>query len=130
MRTLLLTLVLGTATGAGAQPLDPAPDLFRYYCSNCHGVDADGEGPLARFLTVDVPDLTGLSARNGGVFPMLEVIHRMDGTREDLLHDSPMPDLNAVLMDEVPGFSDDTAVLMENRARILSIALYLEDLQN
>ncbi len=44
-------------------------DLFRAYCSPCHGLDARGTGPAAPALRVVVPDLTILAMTNHGKFP-------------------------------------------------------------
>ena len=44
------------------------PDLFEAYCATCHGKDARGGGPAARALLISAPDLTRISARNGGNF--------------------------------------------------------------
>ncbi len=33
------------------------PDLFRAYCTSCHGLDARGAGPAAPALKAKVPDL-------------------------------------------------------------------------
>src|SRR5579862_74794 len=49
------------------------PDLFRAYCSSCHGLNAKGRGPAAVALKSKVPDLTLLAMRNGGPFPEARV---------------------------------------------------------
>jgi mono/diheme cytochrome c family protein len=43
--------------------------VYVRYCVACHGKGARGDGPLAADLQVKVPDMTTLSARNGGRFP-------------------------------------------------------------
>lgn len=45
------------------------PDLFRAYCAPCHGVSGKGGGPVVPALSVQVPDLTTIAKRNGGLFP-------------------------------------------------------------
>jgi len=47
--------------------------LFRAYCAVCHGVDAKGNGPAAPSLKKSPADLTRISQRNGGTFPMVRV---------------------------------------------------------
>jgi mono/diheme cytochrome c family protein len=47
--------------------------IFHNYCAACHGPDAQGNGPAAKDLKHQVPDLTRLSQRNGGTFPALHV---------------------------------------------------------
>jgi mono/diheme cytochrome c family protein len=49
------------------------PDVFAFYCAPCHGADGKGRGPVAAALKTPPADLTGLSRRNGGVFPRREV---------------------------------------------------------
>lgn len=48
-------------------------DLYRAYCASCHGLDAKGDGPVAPSLKATVPDLTLISQRNGGQFPVERV---------------------------------------------------------
>ena len=47
--------------------------LYEGLCASCHGADARGEGPVAEDLTVPMPDLTLLTERNGGKFPLARV---------------------------------------------------------
>jgi mono/diheme cytochrome c family protein len=52
---------------------------FGRYCVSCHGPQAKGGGPLARDLSVPVPDLTTLAQRTGGKFPYDRVVHVIQG---------------------------------------------------
>jgi mono/diheme cytochrome c family protein len=54
-------------------------DLFRAYCASCHGTDAKGKGPVAASLNSTPADLTKISARNGGKFPLLKVQQMIAG---------------------------------------------------
>jgi len=47
--------------------------LFRAYCAACHGSEARGDGPAASSLRGPVPDLTRISKRNGGRYPLVRV---------------------------------------------------------
>jgi cytochrome c len=49
-------------------PLDGAR-IFRNYCASCHGVNGNGDCPVAPALKTKVPQLTTLAQRNGGMFP-------------------------------------------------------------
>jgi mono/diheme cytochrome c family protein len=51
-------------------------DLFRFYCSNCHGLDGKGR-PSRSELRVPPADLTTLSRRNNGKFPRERVFDRI-----------------------------------------------------
>lgn len=53
--------------------------LYRVSCAGCHGNDARGNGPVAQFLTVPVPDLTRIAARRNGVYPDEEIYRIIDG---------------------------------------------------
>jgi mono/diheme cytochrome c family protein len=66
--------------------------LYATHCATCHGIAGRGDGPTAQYLNVPPADLTGISARNRGVFPT-EVLHRIvDGRRALRTHgDSAMP---------------------------------------
>ena len=44
-------------------------EIFRAYCSTCHGVDGRGQGPTAAALSTPPADLTLIALRNGGAFP-------------------------------------------------------------
>ena len=82
MRSVALPLLIGLvlAGSAAAQrlgtPSEPlqlqkttvGSELYRYYCSNCHGLDAKGR-PATTATKVPAPDLTVLAAGNGGRFP-------------------------------------------------------------
>lgn len=66
--------------------------LYRTHCASCHGTAGHGDGPLGRNLNVPPADLTGITARNRGVFPA-ELVHRIvDGRHVVKAHgDSAMP---------------------------------------
>jgi mono/diheme cytochrome c family protein len=55
---------------------------FMAGCAQCHGVDGRGDGVIADYLTVEVPDLTTIQRDNEGVFPaglLYEIIEGRDG---------------------------------------------------
>ena len=58
------------------------PALFQAYCATCHGSEARGNGPAVSALKTAPPDLTTISARNGGKFPFARVEKIISG--EDL----------------------------------------------
>jgi mono/diheme cytochrome c family protein len=83
MKTILAAIalaVLGALAHGAAQDVHQSPnpplvlkstygaDLYKFYCSNCHGVTAHGSGAVSP-LQVPAPDLTALARQNGGVFP-------------------------------------------------------------
>jgi mono/diheme cytochrome c family protein len=54
---------------------DSGKQMFRTYCASCHGVDGMGKGPAAAAMRKPPPDLTRLTATNGGRFPADRVVH-------------------------------------------------------
>jgi len=59
------------------------PALYKAYCAVCHGNDGKGAGPMAKSLLVPPSDLTHISIRNGGSFPM-ERIEKIISGQEPL----------------------------------------------
>jgi len=47
--------------------------LYKAYCATCHGTDGKGFGPTTQWLKIKAPDLTRLSIREGGKFPLARV---------------------------------------------------------
>ena len=52
---------------------------FRKYCASCHGLDAKGDGPVAKILKEKPADLTQIALKNGGDFPVRETYQMVDG---------------------------------------------------
>jgi mono/diheme cytochrome c family protein len=59
---------------------------FRLYCGSCHGVDATGDGPVAKALKKRPANLRILAKTNGGVFPEETVRDFIDGTKDIAAH--------------------------------------------
>jgi mono/diheme cytochrome c family protein len=53
-------------------------ELFGRFCASCHGESGRGDGPVARGLATNVPDLTRISQRYGG-FPTMLIRETIDG---------------------------------------------------
>jgi mono/diheme cytochrome c family protein len=68
-------------------PLDGAK-IFRNYCASCHGVNGNGNGPVAPVLKTKVPLLTTLARRNHGTFPTARVRHIIAGDENHAAHGS------------------------------------------
>jgi mono/diheme cytochrome c family protein len=63
-------------------------ELYKRFCSACHGAKAEGDGPVAASFRIMVPDLTRIAKRQGGKFPD-ERIHRIiDGRQVPAPHGS------------------------------------------
>jgi mono/diheme cytochrome c family protein len=129
---IFLTLAVGAAqkrplqTPQEKQLLDSfkGPELFKAYCATCHGKDAKGGGPMAASLRIAPPDLTGLSVRNGGTFPFLQVQKIISGEQQP-----PATHGTREMPVWGPIFSEVTWDQDLGRMRIYSLAMYLEAIQ-
>ena len=131
MRTITpaLALLALSATAAAPQDADIGFSLYTQYCATCHGETGAGDGPLTELMTQTPTDLRKLSEANDGVFPMLEVIHIIDGRTGVRAHGGPMPVYGAIFSAETRDELGLTGSVIETRGRLLSLALYLEALQ-
>jgi mono/diheme cytochrome c family protein len=77
---------------AGKGDSDLGRITYGAHCAACHGSDGRGDGPMAEFLTVEVPDLTTIQRDNEGVFPFSRVYRIIEGGAENEVHEaSTMP---------------------------------------
>ena len=112
-------------TAAFAQDAEIGASLYADSCAACHGASGKGDGDMAGLMTIPAPDITQLAAANDGTFPMLQVIHIIDGRSGVRAHGGPMPIFGRTFSGEGDGYEG----VIESRGRILSLALYLESIQ-
>ena len=124
---LALTPMIGSAQDAGV-----GQSLYNQYCSTCHGTDGGGSGPLTEIMLEKPSDLRKLAAENpadAGVFPMLKVLHIIDGRTGLRAHGGSMPTYGEVFMADSLDEREEMGAVLETRGRILSLAMYLESIQ-
>ena len=83
--TVIILSVAGALHAAEAPDLSGA-ELFRQFCSTCHGTTARGNGPVAPALKHKVPDLTRIATRAGGNYPTERVRKIIDGQESLMAH--------------------------------------------
>lgn len=128
-----LALILAVASAAGSGCVDredrhvAGSDLYRQYCTACHGADGKGQGPLAAALKRPPADLTQIAARNGGKFDEAALMSVIDGRRAVAEHGPrDMPVWGARFEDELRGEPMHTYVgLLQTR----SLVDYLRSIQ-
>jgi mono/diheme cytochrome c family protein len=100
------------------------PNLYKAYCAVCHGSNAKGDGPMMMFLKTAPSDLTRISARNGGMFPLAK-IRRVISGEESLPggHGTRQMPIWGPIFSQVAWDQD------LGRVRIDNLARYLEGLQ-
>lgn len=131
---LILSVVVSLIAPAFAQnksqaqppsrPVD-GPGIFRSYCATCHGSEAHGDGPAAKALKREVPDLTRLSQRNDGKFPAVHVRNTILFGNDDLFpaHGSKSMPIWGPIFHQIEFDQDLGNVRTEN------IVKYLESIQ-
>lgn len=131
---LVSSLAALAPAGLAAQPPAGTTDaaryggrLFRVYCQSCHGQQGRGDGPVARELSLELPDLRQLAQRApDGVFPALRVEAVIDGREPVAGHGTTeMPVWGLTFRD--PGRVADQESDVEERIR--SLVAFLRSIQ-
>jgi mono/diheme cytochrome c family protein len=106
------------------RPVDGAT-IFRNNCAACHGLEGRGTSPVSKPLKRAVPDLTKLSQRNHGAFPVILVQTTIMRGANDLLpaHGSKTMPSWGPIFHEIEFDQDLGNVRLENITR------YLESIQ-
>ncbi|MEO1678105.1 MAG: c-type cytochrome [Pseudomonadota bacterium] len=131
-----LSVAFGLGGEAGAQEpgvrggdAEEGGRLFALYCATCHGAAADGAGRSAGILSGAPADLTGLSARNGGRFPVAETVARIDGRAGLEAHGGAMPVYGRFFSGAPVEIDDPRGAAVSAAAEIADIVAWLETQQ-
>ena len=81
----LAAVLLALAHDAAAQEVEFGKALYRAHCAGCHGLEAHGDGWMARYLTRRPARLSAL-AQKYGEFPRERVLAKIDGRVDVQLH--------------------------------------------
>jgi hypothetical protein len=110
------------------QRLETGSALFAHFCESCHGADARGHGVVARYLVVEVPDLTMIAIQHGCRFPDSEIFQIIDGqSNDDQFTDKRhMPIWGYELFGSE---ADDAQAHQRATARVNSLVGYLRGIQ-
>lgn len=102
--------------------------LFLSNCATCHGVDAQGDGPMSVILQVQPPDLTQLADAQG-IFPVADVVRQIDGRDMILSHGGPMPVFGFILEDQSGVVDDVDGTPVFTSQAVVDIAAWLAKIQ-
>lgn len=117
---------------AGDKMVDVGKGEYNAACASCHGVQGTGDGPAADQMKAKVPDLTGLTKANQGVFPFDKVYQIIDGRAEIKAHGSrDMPVWGGAFRRQSSAYFENYAGDSESgaRSRILALVEYVFRLQ-
>ncbi len=126
---VLLGTLAGPALGTGDRETEAGRTLYGRYCATCHGMQGAGDGPTSEIISIAPTDLAGLSAAQGGVFPLERVVRRIDGRDALIAHGSPMPIYGAFFEGERRVEIETPEGMLEVSPPVLAIARYLEMIQ-
>jgi len=131
MRSPLLLAPFALAACVTAEPdvsAEAGQALFQANCAACHGTDARGAEGAGTELLVASPDLTTLSARNGGIYPRDYVLSTIDGYRRGDRFAHAMPEFGA--MDLGPTIIvEEDGIGTPIPAQLLALSTWLESVQ-
>lgn len=125
-----ISVCLIAAAPALAQDLGSGERNFNVHCAGCHGPDATGDGVATMLLDAVPPDLTLLTARNGGVFPRAEVVYQIDGRAQaSAAHVDEMPNFGPLLEGEVVALKTAAGQPILTSVAIAELVAWLEAIQ-
>ncbi len=82
---ITVAMILLVLASVSARALDfssyTGVQLYVRFCSSCHGDHARGDGPVAKSFKIEVPDLTRIAHRHGGVFPAEQIRKIINGRK-------------------------------------------------
>jgi mono/diheme cytochrome c family protein len=127
---LLATVIGATAMAQQTRNADFGKREFDDNCAVCHATSGKGGGPYVELLKKSPPDLTTLTQRNGGVFPMARIYDVIEGAGPG--HGArDMPIWGKTYSIKAAEYYLDVPYDQEAfvRARILGLAEYISRLQ-
>ncbi|MDJ0992213.1 MAG: c-type cytochrome [Dinoroseobacter sp.] len=128
MIVALIPLLMGAAP-AVSQDADAGRQIFRDYCVTCHGMEGRGDGPMTQVLTIAPPDISRLTDDNNGVFPVSNVVAKVDGRVPVLGHGGPMPIFGPVFEGKAGALDSETGAPILTSETMVDLVAYLETLQ-
>lgn len=124
-------LVLSSGLAAAQAKFDLGKREYDANCAGCHGLKGKGDGPFMLVLArKDPSDLTTLTRRNNGVFPIQRVYEVIDGRQALQAHgprDMPIWGLDYEARSASVDLPYDPETFV--RGRILALVEYVNRLQ-
>ena len=99
------------------------------HCASCHGIDGKGTVASTAEPAGRPADLTRISARREGVWPILEVMSIVDGYSKRVDPRPGMPIIPEIIEGPLIDFDTGNGLVATARVDVLAVAKYLESLQ-
>ena len=130
VRAIFFALIFASSVHAQEADTESGRDLYMTYCWQCHGGNAEGNGPMAEMLAIQTPDLTRIAKRNNGEFPTGVVATKIDGRSPLLAHGGEMPIFGPALeADQHVFLSLKSGQSMMTGLPLAHVVVYLESIQ-
>jgi mono/diheme cytochrome c family protein len=130
MKLFLAAILASLACSVAAQEMSYGKAEYLNSCAVCHGVDAEGDGPLTEVLMKRPADLTRLAERNGGRFPYQRVFAVIDGRFDVSSHgEREMPVWGRQFLEEDSKLYGPSGGEIVATDRIYNLTNYIESLQ-
>ncbi len=121
---IAILLVAICSASASADDVAKGRALYVRYCASCHGLNGEGNGPLAGSLTTPPSNLRQLSLRLGNPLPQDRIARFIDGRADVKAHGTrEMPVWGERFYAEPNGSEAAT------RERIRELVAYLQSIQ-
>jgi hypothetical protein len=127
---LLFIIVSPHALSSQEDPILMGSETFKEKCASCHGEDAKGMNAADIGLDINPPDLSMISKRNNGQFPVSRMYAIIDGREVVKDHGTrAMPTWGSLFLTDTiwEGCSQVDEQIV--RGRILELILYLDSIQ-
>lgn len=127
---IAMALLNGVAYGQAGK-VDFGKREYEANCANCHGLDGKGNGPYVQFLRQSPPDLTQLTKKNGGIFPVNRMFETIEGANVPSHGSRDMPIWGEDYRIKAAEYYGDMSYNPEAyvRTRILALIEYINRLQ-
>ena len=131
LSTPLTALAMVTLlSGCFVDEVEDGRGSYNDLCAPCHGPGGKGDGPAADRMAVAPADLTTIAARNGGVFPTLDVMAKIDGyAKGEEKHHGAMPAFWPLLEGRLVLVETGDNILTPTPERLVTLTAFLESIQ-
>ena len=132
MKTLIVPLALVALAACKPAEMPQPRDgraLYDANCAICHGVSGQGDGPAASGLDPQPADLTSITRRSGGDFPVAQVLSTIDGYTRAPVAGVNMPEFGLLLQGDLVPVDTGDGVLSPVPRPLAALLAYLQAIQ-
>lgn len=125
----MVTLGLSACAVEDMPQASEGQELFMTNCAVCHGADAKGNGPMAAAMDPLPSDLTTIQARNNGVFPVSQVLSKIDGYAQGGTTGPSMPQFGDLFRGDLVPIDTGDGVMTPTPRKLVALLEYIEAIQ-